>query len=335
MSKILNTYSSSFKYDLQENFSFNDEDIKIFLSTTLLGILNENDEIKEKINNYKELKQFLGKKRHKKINESELTQNMKHFKVSVSLEKVNDLLIEQDENENIRVEEKGINFSIYQKPMILIQLFDSQTINIDLINDNIYFRKKLKDLNNFRYKIYSVKNKDNELNLSNEFEIRKNKFNKSIEIENENICPYLLVMNSQIPEMTEDDLLYKNIYKTLEVKNGLISPENISKIFFYYFRVSKELQKTYSYIESKNRNELYSILSEFLNDSIKNIIIIVGPKGIGKTSTLIRFSYEKSYKILYFNLESFQLHSGDIKKKELKIQFAKLLGNINQKRNNK
>ena len=79
MSNILNTYSFSFKYDLPQMFSFNDVDIKNFLSEKLPDILNESNEVKEKINNYKELKQFLGKKRLNKINENELKQNKKYL----------------------------------------------------------------------------------------------------------------------------------------------------------------------------------------------------------------------------------------------------------------
>ena len=60
MSSILNTYSFSFKYDLPKMFTFQEEEIKNFLSKELPDILNKK-EIKDKINNYKNLKQFLGK----------------------------------------------------------------------------------------------------------------------------------------------------------------------------------------------------------------------------------------------------------------------------------
>ena len=62
MSNILNTYSSSFKYDLPKIFTFQEEEIKNFLSKDLPNILNYK-EIKDNINNYKNLKQFLGKKK--------------------------------------------------------------------------------------------------------------------------------------------------------------------------------------------------------------------------------------------------------------------------------
>ena len=227
---------------------------------------------------------------------------------------------------------KKSRLTIYQNPLALIQLFDSQSIIIDLITDNLYYKRRQNDLKNYYYKAYS-KNKDNELKLSDKIEFLKD-YDKSIEIENENIYPYFLVINSQIPELNEEDLLYKNIYKSLQEENGLILPDNISKIFFYYFRISKELQKKYFYIESNLRKKFYSILVEFLEFSFNNILIIVGQKGIGKTTSLIKFSFNKAYRLFYFNLESFNFNYGERKKRELKIQLAKLFGNIIQNGDN-
>ena len=297
MSNILNSYSFSFKYDLPQVFSFKDGAIKNFLSKNIPVILNENDEIKEKIKDYKELKQFLGKKRAKEINESELIENKKFLKMDASTKNVK-LLIDLDDDENIYVNEKKSRLTIYQNPLALIQLFDSQSIIIDLITDNLYYKRRQNDLKNYYYKAYS-KNKDNELKLSDKIEFLKD-YDKSIEIENENIYLYFLVINSQIPELNEEDLLYKNIYKSLQEENGLILPDNISKIFFYYFRISKELQKKYFYIESNLRKKFYSILVEFIEFSFNNILIIVGQKGIGKTTSLIKFSLIKhiDYSIL-------------------------------------
>ena len=328
MSDVLNTYSFSFKHDLPQAFSFKELDIKNFLSEKIPAILNENFEIKDKLKNYQELKQFLGKKRTKEINEKDLIENKKFLKEDASTKKYK-LSIDIDDDENICINEKKSGLTIYQNPLALIQLFDSQSIIIDLITDNLYYKRKQNELKNYYYKTYSTKNENDELKLSNKIEFQKD-YDKSIEIENENIYPYFLVMNSQIPELNEEDLLYNNIYKSLKETNGLISPDNISKIFFYYFRISTASQKNYVYIESKHRKKLYSILVRFLQQSLNNIFIIVGPKGIGKTTTLIKFSFKKIYRLFYFNLESFQFNSGERKKMELKMQLAKLFGPIIQ-----
>ena len=330
MSNILNTYSFSFKYALQNIFTFQEEEIKIFLSKELPDLLNKK-EIKDKINNYKNLKQFLGKKRNNPINKDEFIQNQNHFKDSISLEKVNNLSVSSDSN-NIYIKEGKNYLTIFKRPTILLKLFDSQSINIDLINDNVSFGIKTNELNNFYYNIYSI-DEDNEIIVSKDFQFQQ-EHNKPFEIEKENVYPYLFVMNSQIPEITTNDLLYENIYKNLDAKNDLISPKDISPIFFYYFRISKELQNKYVYIESNNRKKLNTILSQFMLTSMKNIIIILGPKGIGKTTSLIEFSFNKNFRIFYFNLESLYINSGDRKIKELKIQTTKIFGNINQQDKN-
>jgi flagellar biosynthesis GTPase FlhF len=181
-----------------------------------------------------------------------------------------------------------------------------------LLNDNISYNKRFNDLKKYNYKIYAINNEDEKLNISEQIKLSKI---KAIQIENENIYLYLFIMNSKLQEISDYDLLFDNIYPDNKNENELIPPNHISKIYFYYFRINSELQKKYFYIESEKRKELYTILSDFLTYAGKNVNIIVGPKGVGKTSTLIRFSFTKELRIFYFNLESFQINSEEIKKK--------------------
>ena len=331
MTNILNTYSSSFKYDLEQFFTCNDENIQNFLSVNISDILNKNNEIKKNLYNYSKLKTFLGKKRNRKLNEDDYLTNKKYFNKSISIDNINEISVDLDDNQNIYVDKKGINESIklqiFQRPMLLIQLYDSQSINIDLINDSLYLKNKVDYLNKYEYQIYSIENNENDLNKSNQIKLPQI-YDKAIEIENEIIYPYLIVINSPIPKISNSDLLLKNIYKSNEEKNGLISPKNISKIFFCYFRINNELQQNYQYIESDNRKKLYNILSQFLLYSPRKITVIVGPKGIGKTTSLIKFSFQKRYRTFYFNLESYHINPKHIKIYELKIQLGKLFGEI-------
>ena len=333
MSNLLKTHSSSFKYDLKEFFSFNEPTIKNFLSNKVPDMLNNENDIKDKLKDYKDLKTFLGKKRSLKLEKEDFDKNKRHFQNSVSLEDVNNLAINSSLDGDIYIDEKlnkkVSRLYIFKEPIVLIQLFDWQSINIDLINDNLFMSSKIENLKRFKYKIYSLNTKYNQLKVSNLIQYPKPN-DKTIKIEDETIYPYLLIMNNKIPEIKEEDILFEKIYKSNEEINGLISPSNISDIFFYYFRISEELQKKYNYIESKNRKQLYLILSKFLKNLSKNLIIILGPKGIGKTTSLIKFSFQKEFRIFYFNLESFQINFEDDKKKELKIQLEKLFGDINQ-----
>ena len=332
MSNIINTYSYSFLYDLKDFFSLDKTYIKDLFSTNLPDILNKNEELKKNLNNCKELKTFLAKKRNLKIEEDDIIQNKKHFKKSVSVDNVKDLIIDSGTNENIYIEKDLSKLYIYKNPIILMELYDWQTINIDLINDNFSLEDKKEKFKKFKYKIYSLDETDY-LNISDHLELPK-LYDKSISFENENIYPYLLVKDNPTQKINDSDLLLENIYKVNEEKNGLISPADISSIYFYYFNISTELQKKYNYIESENRKKLNYILSQFLNFSSKNIAIIAGPKGIGKTSTLIKFSFQKEFRNFYFNLETFQIGSEDNKKKELKLQLVKLFRNNVQEKNN-
>ena len=99
-------------------------------------------------------------------------------------------------------------------------------------------------------------------------------------------------MKSKLPKIEDKDILLDNIYPIEDnekEEKELIPPKNIFKIFFYYFTINSELQNKYFYIESKNIKELYNILESFLTAPSKNVIIIVGPKGVGKSASLIKF----------------------------------------------
>ena len=70
---------------------------------------------------------------------------------------------------------------------------------------------------------------------------------------------------------------------------------------------------------------------EFLDNYIcygfdNNIIIIAGPKGIGKTSTLIFYSFLKENRVFYVNLEALCINRSDLKEKDLLMELAKLYG---------
>ena len=135
-------------------------------------------------------------------------------------------------------------------------------------------------------------------------------------------------MKSKIPIIEDSDLELKNIYPEKEEnKDGKIYPDNISKIYFYYFNIKPELQNKYIYIKSNNRISLFKILCSFISDISQKIIIICGAKGIGKTTSLIKFSFINYYNIFYFNLEIFNKYKNDDNQiKELTIQVTKLFG---------
>ena len=326
MVDYINTYSTSFKYNLKNFFINNKDNIKNLLIYNMPQILSEDLNAIQNIENYQNLKKFLGNKR-KNIAKDDYLQNAEYFKKDINEKNKEILSVDQTQKGNFILEnDLNEKITIFKKPIILTEIFNNQTINIDFINDNLYYWEKFNQLNKFNYKVFSL-NKDNtKLNVSDILSLPNNTV-KDIKIQNENFSAYLLVIKSKFPEIKDDDILFENIYPNKqEEKTDLISPNNISKIFFYYFRISSELQDSYLYVESQNRKQLYDILEDFLTVPSKNVLILVGPKGVGKSASLIRFSFYKQFRIFYFNLELYHIYNDETKKKELKLQLAKLFG---------
>ena len=327
MSEFIGIFSTSIICDLNESLDFSEKNIKKIFEK----IPNY---IKSNIKKYRGLKDFLGKKRkpieniniENNIENQDVAKNVKYLKKNID---ENNLSINIDINKDILIKVTDLDktqiLRIYDKPIVIAEIYDQSSMNINLINDYETFHKKYKYLQEYDFKIYSLN--DNSRIIDNE-KIFENDSIKTFEIEEEKIRPYLVLMRSKIPEIKEFDMNLENIYPINEIeKDGKIYPQNISKIFFYYFNINKELQKTYEYINSKNREKLFQILATFLNYDDKKIIIICGSKGIGKTTSLIKFSFINYYNIFYFNLEAFNKHQNDENQlKELKIQVAKLFG---------
>ena len=193
----------------------------------------------QNIENYQNLKKFLGNKR-KSIEKDDYSQNAEYFKKDINEKNKEILSVDQTQKGNFILEnDLNEKITIFKKPIILIEIFNNQTINIDFINDNLYYWDKFNQLNKFNYKVFSL-NKDNtKLNVSDILSLPNNTV-KDIKIQNENFIAYLLVMKSKFPEIKDDDILFENIYPNKqEEKTDLISPNNISKIFFV--RIGQEL----------------------------------------------------------------------------------------------
>ena len=279
-------------------------------------------DIKRKI---KENTEDISKDNDIKIKEQKTPENEKYFKKKFQLK---DLSI-RDLGKYIFLKLKDANklklITIYKKPILIMEIYEENMMNINLINDSIFFKTKYEELCKYDIRVYSLDYEsrviyDKTINLDNSI--------KPIDINNENIIPYLVIMKSKIPLIETFDLKLENIFPKEEVDiNGKIYPKNISKIFFYYFNISSELQEKFEYINSKNRENLFGILNDFLANENQLVIIICGSKGIGKTTSLIKFSFMSCYNIFYFNLEIFNKYKCDENQsKELKIQLTKLFG---------
>ena len=289
----------------------------------------------ESLENSVEKQDNLDKNEIPKSLENQSDQNQDEKKTEQKSEKEN-----SQQNQKKQIIQKEINYNrqivIFDEPIIATEIYSYNSLKLNLINDNECLNSKNYFLDKYNYNIYTLDNED-KLIASNNKNIFENDNIKTINFQNINIKPFLIIMKSKIPEILDSDLIIENIYpkKQLEEEEKIYG-NDISKIFFYYFNIRYDLQKKYEYILSNNRKELNRILERFLFKVTKNIIIIAGPKGIGKTASLIYFSFIPEFRVFYFNLEVFNNNMNkNIKIKELKIQLTKLFGHYTKYDTNK
>ena len=190
---------------------------------------------------------------------------------------------------------------------------------INNINNNI-------NINNIKSNINenNIINNDINNNINNNIIINNKLINESNEF---NIRQFFLIMKSFVPKLEEKDLLYENIYPTNPNNSNLIQPEFITKFYFYYFTMNEELKKKYNYIRTKERINFENSLNDFiLNNHTQNIRFYGGLKGIGKTTSLIYFSFQKNNRVFYINLEAYNKNKDENKLKDLLLQLNKLYG---------
>ena len=199
--------------------------------------------------------------------------------------------------------------------------FDNNIDNniINNINNNI-------NINNIKSNINenNIINNDINNNINNNIIINNKLINESNEF---NIRQFFLIMKSFVPKLEEEDLLYENIYPTNPNNSNLIQPEFITKFYFYYFTMNEELKKKYNYIRTEERINFENSLNDFiLNNHTQNIRFYGGLKGIGKTTSLIYFSFQKNNRVFYINLEAYNKNKDENKLKDLLLQLNKLYG---------
>ena len=334
--------SISISINLSKPFDFTSNTIKNTITNMHTNLLTD-DRFFAEIKKCHKLNKFLGKKRgpNKSLTSEEIEELKDDLKdktlTGIEISETNKLFkltIDEDNNEYF------VNF--LKKPFLIYKIFDNfNRIDIDLFTDNIAYKAKLKELSNFDYDVYFIyKNELKSSKSLKEFEkmendniiIREdNKDDKLDEKENEKkeliISPFLIVINSLIPAMNDEDLKISNIYHDINYELKLIQPNDISKKYFYYFTIDKNSQEKYSFILTDERKKFIEFLENYIELGLeKNIRFIVGPKGAGKTSTLIFFSFIQAVRVFYANLEALKKNKNDSKKIDLLMELAKLYG---------
>ena len=347
MRKKFNFHSLSFSNDLTDAFDFTSKKImKIILEGHLS--LTSNDNFLKEINEYNKLNIFLGKKRKPSqyLSKEEMDELKKDLN-NIQPEKIT--ISESDRIFKIEIDDKNkshAKLNIFKQPFLIYKIFENiNKIDIDLITEKITLINKINDLSKYDCDLYYIFKKglktinavkgietietDN-LNLSQKkIELKsKDKTSKDKDEEfNFKINPFLIVIKSILPKIEKKDLLYDNIYHKINTDAYLIKPDNISIKFFYYFIINKDLQSKYVFILTEARKKFISFLNNIISGTkYKKIIIIGGPKGIGKTSSLIYFSFINENRVFYINLEALSRNNNELKEKDLLIELSKLYG---------
>jgi len=310
--------------------------VKNLIKNDLSDLLKEKSFL-PKFKRYNKACELIGKKRKEPLSKEEIEEIIPDKK---NLDPKAFKLDEDKENELYLIEYEDLrNYSkicLYKKPFLIKKIFDDTgKIDIDFIVDPFTMAKKIIDLRNYNFEVFFFQNnilikKDSKFNLCN-ITTSTFEFNNKTEISSEkksiDIREMLLIMKSQIPTLDENDLKYENIYPDKKENSNLISPKDITKFYFYYFIIPKDLADIYKYIHTEEREKFEKSLEKFICQAgYNNIRFLGGNKGIGKTTSLIHFSFEKTKRIFYINLEAYQRGQKENKLKDLKLQLNKLFG---------
>ena len=199
----------------------------------------------------------------------------------------------------------------FKKAKIYCKLCKENSFDINIC----FTQKQIKDIktenSNYNHMIYCINN--NKLELAENENISKNK-------------EFLGIITTKA-NINLNELNSSNIFPTYDESKKTEQPLNINKAYFYYLDILPQFRDKYEYIRTKERNNFIKLLSDFIISPFgRKYIFITGPKGIGKTSTLIYLSSYKHFHIFYINCNSIFIHTIEETKKIFKYEILKFLG---------
>jgi len=325
-------FDFSFKLKINLN-SLSDNKETSFINyheNEITKVLDKNNNFKAALNKYNNVKNFLQKKiksTNKLNNESEIFYENEEIK-TIS----NNIIDFQEFNQYYKIHFKNKKeYKLCKKGLLLEKRYGNKN-EIDLffvttINEII---EHFKEMKKYEYKIYAINKEENKIQRINSY---IDIINYSL-FSNNDFQVFLIRYQSKIPQLTNRDILYKNIYSKNIVNENqyLINPKEITKNYFYYIKINTEFQENYKFIYNDKRKKIIEKLSNFIEGfSHKNVMIFSAPKGAGKTSSLIFLSSIYYLRIFYLNLDSFKNNEIECKLKDLLLQTNKLFGNIDSK----
>ena len=287
--EILNTENKIKTLKKLKNIKANIQNTKIFEQyRQLTEIFNKNkDHTEIDLSNSKELKELLGSK---SINLIE--KNDRGYMINIDKLKPHSSMI------------------IYKSPKIIGTILDPKNCNIDICFSNQQLNNIFADSSKYDLSIYSIA----------EDELISSKDNNTFFEDNNE---YLFILNNKI-KFDIKKMDSTSVFSPYNFKSKTEDPLIINKRIFYYFDIPEKFQENYVYVKSIQRNKLIDFLSSFVQLALNGqYLFFSGPKGIGKTTSLLYFSGLNYYSLFYFNFQSVYKQSLYNTKNILKFELIK------------
>ena len=307
-----NCYKETF-YD-QQHF-FKEDDIKNIIEKEIPNII-KSDDFQKSIINYNEFIKFLGRKRNLDNFDSS-----KYFKSNNNSLKYSIRILKESKNYyKLEIKDANHNISkkkiIYKYPFICAPLKNYSNLKVKFIT----LKREIEEMINFKNsKIFHLKEDNIEVikDLKNLDSYINSEEEKYLQLEEDNEKKFIISKNNYYiitfgnfgKKIDEKNLKEEYVFNTFDYEKEEIDPINLSYKFFNYFPIDEDLQINFKYYNTEERKEFNSYIDKF-DDGFIKILYLSGPKGIGKSASLLYRASKSSDNIFYLNLIVF--HNNDV-----------------------
>ena len=219
--------------------------------------------------------------------------NVKKFSEISDLKNISDLYLLKKNDKGYLISYKS-NFKktifIYKIPKLIGKIFNNN-LSVDICYSDLQSDKVCINNRNFDFETYAILN--NDINNENI---------ESYDIEMLDAKEILYIINNKI-NFDLNMVNKENLFTKYEKGSKKENPFSINLGYFYYINTQPIYQKNYFFIKTKKRMIIIDNLINFIVSSRSNTYYITGPRGIGKTATLIYFSSLQLFHIFYVNLK--------------------------------
>ena len=196
---------------------------------------------------------------------------------------------------------------IYIDPKLVGKLFNSN-VNVEICYTNNQFLMAIPKKDEFDYEEYAINYDKNP---------------KFLIKDNVGCFSEILYIVYNKVDFNLDSVNKENVFNKCEFISQKENPKSINLGYFYYFDILPNYQAHYFFIKSPQRIKLKNNLDNFILSSNKNVYYLTGPRGIGKTASLIYFSSLNIFHVFYINFQALFKQKISNSKKILKYEIKR------------